>query len=81
VVCASERDAIEVVVEIDESLRRGVVTLPHGYGQRYRGGVPIGPELNRLTSATHCDPLSRTPYHKYVPVHIRKPAAACATSA
>lgn len=74
VICASERDSIEVVVEIDENLRRGVVTLPHGYGQRYQGGAPIGPELNRLTSSTHCDPLSRTPYHKYVPVHIRKPA-------
>ena len=76
VVCASARDSINVVVEIDDSVRRGMVTLPHGYGQRYQGGPAIGPELNRLTSGTHCDPLSRTPYHKYVPVHIRKHAAA-----
>lgn len=72
VVCTSSRDSIEVVVEIDDSVRRGVVTLPHGYGQRYRGGAPLGPELNRLTDTAHCDPLSRTPYHKYVPVRLRR---------
>ncbi len=37
---------------------------------RYRHGAPIGPQLNRLTGAAHCDPLSRTPYHKYLPVRI-----------
>jgi anaerobic selenocysteine-containing dehydrogenase len=58
------------VVEIDDSVRTGMVTLPHGYGMRYRGGPAIGPEINRLTSAAACDPLSRTPFHKYVPVHI-----------
>jgi anaerobic selenocysteine-containing dehydrogenase len=72
--CQSARDEIEVVVEIDDSVRRGVVTLPHGYGMRYQGGPPIGPELNRLTAAADCDPLSKTPYHKYVPVRIRKAA-------
>lgn len=72
--CTSARDSIAVVIEVDDSVRRGVVTLPHGYGNSYQGGAPIGPELNRLTSAEHCDPLSRTPYHKYVPVHIRKAA-------
>lgn len=72
--CTSERDNIEVVIEIDDSLRRGVVTLPHGYGVRFKDSAPIGPELNRLTSLNHCDPLSRTPYHKYVPVRIQKKA-------
>jgi anaerobic selenocysteine-containing dehydrogenase len=69
--CSSARGSIEVVVELDDSVRRGVVTLPHGYGMRYRGGPPIGPELNRLTASDHCDPRTRTPFHKYVPVHIR----------
>ncbi len=73
--CTSERDSIEVVIEIDDAVRTGMVTLPHGYGMRYRDSAPIGPELNRLTSSTHCDPLSRTPFHKYVPVHIRKIAS------
>ncbi len=76
----SERGAIEVVVELDDSVRRGVATLPHGYGTRYRGGAPVGPELNRLTSAAHCDPLTRTPYHKYVPARIFPAVALRATA-
>ena len=31
---------------------------------RRRAGV------NRLTASEHCDPLTRTPYHKYVPVRV-----------
>jgi len=70
-ICASARGEIEVVVEIDDTVRRGVVTLPHGYGMRYKDSAPIGPEINRLTSSAHCDPLTRTPYHKYVPVRVQ----------
>ena len=70
--CVSEHGEISVVVEVDEGMRKGVVSLPHGYGLRYRGGEPIGPELNRLTSTQHCDPLSKTPYHKYVPVRLER---------
>jgi anaerobic selenocysteine-containing dehydrogenase len=69
--CESEHGSIPVVIEIDDGVRRGMVTLPHGYGMRYQDSAPIGPEINRLTSGTHCDPLTRTPYHKYVPVHVR----------
>ena len=68
--CRTERATLEVAVEQDDSMRRGVVSLPHGYGQRYGGGLPTGPAVNRLTSTSHCDPLSKTPLHKYVPVHI-----------
>ncbi len=74
--CTSARDSIAVVVELDDSVRRGVVTLPHGYGQQGDDGREAGPALNRLTDAAHCDPLSRTPYHKYVPVHLRKQESA-----
>jgi anaerobic selenocysteine-containing dehydrogenase len=63
---------LEVVVEIDDSVRRGVVTLPHGYGGRFNGSGPIGPAVNRLTTSGHCEPFTRTPYHKYVPVRIRE---------
>ncbi len=76
--CTSQRGSIDVVIEIDDAVRRGMVTLPHGYGMRYKGSAPIGPELNRLTSSDHCDPLSRTPYHKHVPVAITKIAAPAA---
>ncbi|MDC0661116.1 molybdopterin-dependent oxidoreductase [Marinobacter sp. SS21] len=70
--CRSAWGSIEVVIEVDDSVRTGMVTLPHGYGMRFRDSAPIGPELNRLTGSDHCDPLSRTPFHKYVPVQIEK---------
>lgn len=69
-ICESDTGRISVVIEHDDAVRRGTVTLPHGYGMRYRGSAPIGPELNRLTRSDHCDPLTRTPYHKYVPVRV-----------
>ncbi|RLU03526.1 MAG: molybdopterin oxidoreductase family protein [Ketobacter sp.] len=68
--CESAIGSIQVVAELDDSVRRGVVTLPHGYGVRYQGGDPIGPELNRITPRERCDPLTRTPYHKYLPVRL-----------
>ncbi|MGQ0698711.1 MAG: molybdopterin-dependent oxidoreductase [Panacagrimonas sp.] len=77
-ICRSERGEIEVSIELDEGLRRGMVTLPHGYGMRYQDSAPIGPQLNRLTAGTHCEPFSKTPYHKHVPVHIRRLDAAAA---
>lgn len=70
-ICESSSGALEALVEIDSSMRRGVVSLPHGYGMRYQDGQALGPALNRLTDKTHCDPLLRTPYHKYVPVRLR----------
>lgn len=70
--CRSAWGDIEVVVQVDDSVRTGMVTLPHGYGMRFQDSSPIGPELNRLTGSGHCDPLSRTPYHKYVPVQIER---------
>jgi len=71
---------LEVTVEVDDSVRRGVVTLPHGYGGHYGGRGPLGPGVNRLTSAGHCDPFTRTPYHKYVPVRIRRAAPTALTA-
>jgi anaerobic selenocysteine-containing dehydrogenase len=73
--CRSDTGELEVTIEVDASVRRGMVTLPHGYGMRYRGGDPVGPQLNRLTASEHCDPLARTPYHKHVPVTVRAVSA------
>ena len=72
VACRNDTGNIESVVELDDSLRRGVVTLPHGYGMRYKGSEPIGPQINLLTASGNCDPLSKTPFHKYVPAHVEK---------
>lgn len=69
--CTSDTGEIEVTVEIDDALRPGMVTLPHGYGMCHGGGEPIGPQINRLTASDHCDPVARTPYHKHVPVSVR----------
>jgi anaerobic selenocysteine-containing dehydrogenase len=70
VVCTSEKGSINVVVEIDNSIRRKVVTLPNGYGLTFKDAEPAGPQLNMLTSGQHCEPFTKTPYHKFVPVRI-----------
>ncbi len=72
VICANACGELEVVVELDTGMRRGVVSLPHGYGMRYQGGAAAGPALNLITARTHCDPWTRTPFHKYLPVRIQR---------
>jgi hypothetical protein len=50
-----------------------MVSLPHGYGLIEEGRSASGrggPAINFLTDSNHCDPLSRVPYHKHVPVRI-----------
>ncbi|MEZ4249495.1 MAG: molybdopterin-dependent oxidoreductase [Polyangiales bacterium] len=69
--CTSATGEVEVTIEVDDTVRPGVVVLPHGYGMRFRGGAPQGPQINRLTTGTHCDPLAKTPFHKFVPVRVR----------
>ena len=68
-ICRSARGEIEVTIELYDAVRPGVVTLPHGYGMRYRG-ESHGPALNQLTDSSRRDPIAGTPYHKYVPVAI-----------
>ena len=74
-VCESSRGAIGVRVELNPAVRVGVVTLPHGYGIEYPDGAGkrrvTGPVVNRLTDAAHRDPLTATPYHKFVRVRLR----------
>lgn len=73
--CESATGKIRVVAQLDDSIRPGMVTLPHGYGMRYEGSAPIGPEVNRLTGLQHCDALMRTPLHKHVPVRLTAASA------
>lgn len=72
VVCLNGKGRVESVVELDDGMRRGVVSLPHGYGMSYRGSDPVGPQINRLTAASSCDPFSKTPFHKFVRIQIEK---------
>jgi hypothetical protein len=69
-----EGEAIVCRVESDPSMRRGLVALPHGYGQSYPDGaggrIIDGPRLNLITAHDDCDPIAATPYHKNVAVHL-----------
>ena len=72
VVCQSAISSITAFVEIDESVRRKMVTLPNGYGLKYKNSEPIGPQLNLLTPGNNCETFTKTPFHKYLPIKIRK---------
>ena len=74
VVCQSVTGSINVFVEIDESVRRKMVTLPNGYGLKYKNSEPVGPQLNLLTPSDNCESFTKTPFHKYLPVKISKAA-------
>lgn len=74
-ICETSRGQIEVTVTVDHAQRRGFVSLPHGYGMEYpdldsEELVQVGPRLNDITSAEWCDPIAKTPYHKYIPVNV-----------
>ncbi|HEY4312191.1 MAG TPA: molybdopterin-dependent oxidoreductase [Pirellulales bacterium] len=72
--CESSRSAVCVRVEVTDEVRPGLVSLPHGFGM-YEGGPGDesrnGPAINFLTASDHCDPLSKVPFHKHVPVRVR----------
>jgi len=73
-VCESQKDSIIVYIQKDKSIQRGFVSLPHGYGSEHPDAttefIQHGPKINKLTSLKHCDPISKTPFHKYIPVRI-----------
>lgn len=77
VLCESAAGSVEAVLEHDDTVLPGSLSLPHGYGQEYpesgNGGrlEQTGPRVNQLTSAERCDPWAKTPFHKYVPVRVR----------
>ena len=73
----TRRGSIVVRIQADGSMRRGMVALPHGYGQHYpgpHGRVLVGPRINLLTASDDCDPITATPHHRNVAVRLR-PAA------
>jgi anaerobic selenocysteine-containing dehydrogenase len=64
---------IVVRAEVDDSMRRGQVALPHGFGMSYPDGqggrVTNGPRINQITATEDRDPIAGTPHHK--DVHVR----------
>lgn len=63
----------------DDSMKRGQLALPHGYGQAYPAAdgerLVSGPRVNVLTDSSNRDPIAGTPYHKHVPVRLERLAA------
>jgi anaerobic selenocysteine-containing dehydrogenase len=76
VVCESRRGRVTATVQLDDTVRPGVVSLPHGFGLRYTADdgtrAQHGPLINVLSSSDYCDALSKTPFHKNIPVRVRK---------
>jgi anaerobic selenocysteine-containing dehydrogenase len=70
--------AVEVPVELTDTVMRGVVSLPHGYGH----GVPgtqltvaaehAGASMNELTDPAEIDPLSGTAVLSGIPVQLER---------
>ncbi|WP_326544934.1 molybdopterin-dependent oxidoreductase [Mycolicibacterium sp. ND9-15] len=66
-------------IEITPDMRRGVVSLPHGWGhdrggtgQRVAASTP-GVNVNQLNAGNHLDPLSGTAVLNGIPVDIAPP--------
>jgi anaerobic selenocysteine-containing dehydrogenase len=55
-------------LQVTDQVRVGMVLIPHGFGLVYDGEV-YGINVNRLTKATHRDPIG-TPLHRFVPCRI-----------
>ena len=71
----SPTGSIKIVATITEEVQTGVLSMPHGHGLNYGKGQSfkeVGAMPNILTSATYCDPLAKTPYHKNVRVKLNK---------
>ncbi|MEO0469086.1 MAG: molybdopterin-dependent oxidoreductase [Bacteroidota bacterium] len=70
----SEAGEIEIKVLLTDEVRKGMLSMPHGYGFFYPGETKrtTGALPNILTSLEDCDPLAKTPYHKNVRVRVEK---------
>ncbi len=77
----SAHGAIEVVAEADPALRRGVVTIVHGFGRNAERGGKYedgGVSVNRLLSldAASRETINAMPWMSGIPVAIRRVARA-----
>lgn len=76
----TERGAAQAPIELTDEMQQGHVSLPNGHGLDYRRADGMldrrGISLNELTNTTDRDPFAGTPWHKYVPVHLERMAAA-----
>ena len=70
----SERGAVDTIVEVNDRMQRGHVSLPNGLGLDYpdeQGQLQAtGTSPNELTSSHLADEFVGTPWHKSVPVRV-----------
>ncbi|MET7533118.1 molybdopterin oxidoreductase family protein [Streptomyces goshikiensis] len=72
----SDGGSLEVPVEVTEAVRRGVVSLPHGWGHDRAGSrlsvasAEPGVNVNQLLDGTRLDPLSGTAVLNGFPVEL-----------
>jgi anaerobic selenocysteine-containing dehydrogenase len=70
----TKRGAAEAVVEVNDTLRDGHITLPNGHGLEYpdeNGNRRVqGTPPNELTSAEDRDWIALTPWHKHVRARV-----------
>ena len=68
----SDTGCVEVVVEVTDAVRAGVVCLPHGWADTDAWGPQgtQGPNVNVLTPGHGMDPLSGTAVLNAVPVRL-----------
>jgi anaerobic selenocysteine-containing dehydrogenase len=73
----NERGEIRVEVRIDDDLLRGVVAIPHGWGNKETAGMKVanrtpGENVNRLlpTGPGSFEPLSSQSHMTGIPVEI-----------
>jgi len=72
----TSRGAIDAFVAITDEMRRGMVSLPHGYGMLEQRSDQIGdterigPDINMLSDLAYCDRIAKTPFHKQIPARV-----------
>jgi formate dehydrogenase len=69
----TRRDSLVVPIEITDTLQRGHLALPNGFGVHYPGDLgsaTVGVAPNELTATEDRDPFVGTPWHKHVPARL-----------
>ena len=72
-VLTSDRGSVEVLVELNDRMARGHLSIPNGLGLSYPnedGEALTGAAPNELTSSALRDVYAGTPWHKSVPVRV-----------
>ena len=59
------------IVEINDRMQPGHLSLPNGFGLDNEDGSRVGVAINELTSTSDCDPFAGTPWHKTVAVQVQ----------